>query len=88
MGDQEGQVALTHKDLNSYFNSNTLEVLSDKVVTQQFKRFLASKCFQDMLHSTTKTIILQVVCNSVEAVVAKEIDKAIVQLLLNLGITL
>jgi hypothetical protein len=34
-----------------------------------------------MLQSTTKSIVSQVVCDSVEAVVAKEIDKAVQPLL-------
>ena len=61
--------------------SNTFEVLVNKPVTQQYESFLASKSFQNMLHSTTKTIVSQIVCDSVVAVVAKEIDKAVQPLL-------
>jgi L-cystine uptake protein TcyP (sodium:dicarboxylate symporter family) len=67
--------------LDSYFKSNTFEALVNKAVAQQFESFLASKSFQDMLQSTTKSIVSQVICDSVEAVVAKEIDKAVQPLL-------
>jgi uncharacterized membrane-anchored protein YjiN (DUF445 family) len=85
MADEEGRITRSRvdsrKDLDSYFKSNTFEALVNKAVVQQFGSFLASKCFQDMLQSTTKSIVSQVVCDSVEAVVAKEIDKAVQPLL-------
>ena len=72
LGDEEGRITRSRvdsrKDFDSYFNSNTFEVLINKAVTQLFESFLASKSFQDMLHSTGKTIVSQVVCDSVEAV--------------------
>lgn len=85
MADEEGRITRSRvdsrKDLDSYFKSNTFEALVNKAVAQQFESFLASKSFQDMLQSTTKSIVSRVVCDSVEAVVAKEIDKAVQPLL-------
>ena len=86
MADEDGRITRSRvdsrKDLDSYFKSNTFEALVNKAVAQQFESFLASKSFQDMLQSTTtKSIVSQVICDSVEAVVAKEIDKAVQPLL-------
>lgn len=81
MADEEGRTTRSRsdsrKELESYFKSDVFEALVNKTVTQQFERFLASKGFQDMLLSTTKNIVSEVVCDSVETTVVKEIEKAV-----------
>ena len=80
MGDEEGRVntrSHSRKDLDTYFKSDAFGDLVNKAITQQFQSFLSSKGFQDMLVLTTKTIVSEVVCDTVESVVDKEIDKVV-----------
>ena len=67
----------SRKDLDTYFKSDAFGDLVNKAITHQFQSFLSSKGFQDMLVLTTKTIVSEVVCDTVESVVDKEIDKVV-----------
>ena len=80
MGDEEGHIntrSHLRKDLDTYFKSDAFGDLVNKAITQQFQSFLSSKGFQDMLVLMTKTIVSEVLCDTVESVVDKEIDKVI-----------
>ena len=52
----------SRKELESYFKPTVFKTLANKTITQEFERFLPFEGFKDMLFSTTKTIVSEVVC--------------------------
>ena len=77
------------KDLDTYFKSEAFATLIKKSITEEFERFLSSEGFKDMLVSTTKSVVSEVVSGTVEAIIGNEVDKAIVyKLFINEDLTI
>ncbi|CAB4014121.1 Hypothetical predicted protein, partial [Paramuricea clavata] len=60
------------KDLDTYFKSEAFGTLIKKSITEEFERFLSSEGFKDMLVSTTKSVVSEVVSGTVEAIIGNE----------------
>ena len=63
------------KDLDTYFKSEAFATLIKKSITEEFERFLSSEGFKDMLVSTTKSVVSEVVSATVEALSGMRLTK-------------
>ena len=63
----------SRKELENYFQSEEFDSIINKTLTVQFEKFIASSEFKNMLGTTTKAVVSDVVQGTVQNIIDKEI---------------
>ena len=63
----------SRKELENYFQSEEFDSIINKTLTVQFEKFIASSEFKNMLVTTTKAVVSDVVQGTVQNIIDKEI---------------